>query len=93
MKAKAIEWKLVWVAHNPGHLVAEEHAVSEGNKLSRVVRSRYFATVRSAAGAYGLVHEDMGFYVTQGKFDDLRDFLTLDEAKIYVQSIYELEKQ
>lgn len=82
----------MWITHNPTHLVAEEHAVADGSQLRRVVRSRYFATVRSAAGADGLVHEDMGFYVTQGKFDDLRDFPTLDEAKLYVESIYELEK-
>lgn len=82
----------MWITHSPTHHVAEEHVVTDGSQMRRVVRSRYFATVRSASGADGLVHEEMGFYVTQGAFSDLRDFPTLDAAKMYVESIYELEK-
>lgn len=50
-----------------------------------------FASVRRFRDGNGLLHGD-GYVVARNGFDDLREFNTLDEAKLYVESIYELEK-
>ncbi len=91
VKARGIDWELTWEKQSGIH-VAQERAASRNGSLSRVVSTRYFAVVRSAYDADGLYDERQGFVVSRNSFDDLRQFPTLDEAKLYVESIYELEK-
>ncbi len=52
-----------------------------------------FATIRPAHNGEGLLDSAHGYVVTRKEFDDLREFATLDEAKLYVESIYELERK
>ena len=95
VRPKPVEWKLVWekLEKNQGGVyIANEHAIAGGNQLSRVIKSRLFAVVRGSYGSDGLHHEQHGFVVSRNSFDELRQFPTLDEAKLYVESIYELEK-
>lgn len=50
-----------------------------------------FATVRRMYNANGLLQGD-GYAVSRRSFEDLREFRTLEEAKLYVESIFELEQ-
>lgn len=50
-----------------------------------------FASIRRFSDGNGLLLGS-GYAVTRNGFDDLREFDTIDEAKLYVQSIYELEQ-
>lgn len=50
-----------------------------------------FALVRPALAGDALFAETFGYVVTRHTFDDIRSFSTLDEAKLYVESIYALE--
>jgi len=87
-----IEWKLQWSNPSSGVYVAEEHATTKGNQLHRVVKTRHFATVRSAFGADGLHNDQNGFVVSRNSFDEVRHFPTFEEAKLYVESLYALER-
>lgn len=60
--------------------------------LKRVRMTYVFATVRKMLDGNGLLQGD-GYAVSRGTFDDLREFDTLEEAKLYVESIYELERR
>lgn len=86
-----ISWELVWTIPTPGVHLAEERAVARGNQLHRVVQSRHFATVRNAYGADGYYIGD-GYVVSRGSFDEIRQFDTIEEAKLYVESLYALER-
>lgn len=50
-----------------------------------------FAAIRPLINGNGLLQGD-GWVVSRNAFDDLREFSTLEEAKIYVESVYELER-
>lgn len=92
-RPKPIDWKLVWEKSQGGVYIAHEQAVASGKQLNRVIKNRLFAVIRGSYGSDGLHHEQHGFVVSRNSFDELRQFPTLDEAKLYVESIYELEKQ
>lgn len=89
---KSFQRKLVWEKNQGGVYIAEERAVDNGLDLHRVVSARMFAVVRASFGADGLHSEQDGYVVSRNSFDELRHFPTLGEAKLYVESIYELEK-
>lgn len=71
------------------------------NKLSGMYNNRQSVSVRTLAtirrsregdGLFtGLFVEEGKFVVSRNAFDDLREFDTLDEAKLYVESIFALE--
>ncbi len=66
------------------------HAI--GVRPQRRVKVTYvFATVRPLLDSNGLLQGD-GWVVSRNAFVDLREFSTLEEAKIYVESLYELER-
>ena len=66
------------------------HAI--GVRPQKRVRMTYvFATVRRMIDGNGLLQGN-GYAVARGTFEDLREFDTLAEAKLYVESIYELER-
>lgn len=50
-----------------------------------------FAFVRRFSDGNGIL-QGTGYVVSRNGFNDLREFDTLDEAKLYVESIYELER-
>ena len=50
-----------------------------------------FASMRRFSDGNGLLQGN-GYAVTRNGFADLREFDTIDEAKLYVESIYELER-
>lgn len=50
-----------------------------------------FAQVRPARAGDGLFSEAHGFVVAGRSFDDVRAFPTLAEAKLYVESLFQLE--
>lgn len=87
-----ITWELVWTIPTPGVHLAEERAVARGNQLHRVVKTRQFAIIRSAYGADGLHNDQCGFVVSRNSFDDVRHFDFLEDAKLYVESLYALER-
>lgn len=89
---KKVRRILAWEQNQAGVYIAEERALADSGQLHRVVTSRLFAVVRGSYGSDGLHHEQHGFVVSRNSFDELRQFPTLDEAKLYVESIYELEK-
>jgi hypothetical protein len=66
------------------------HAV--GVRPQRRVKLTYvFAVVRRSYAGDGLL-EGNSFVVTRTSFLDVRKFDTLDDAKLYVESLYELER-
>lgn len=87
----SIEWELGWNSPTPGVYVAEERASHKGTSLSRVVKTRQFAIIRNAYEADGYYCGD-GYVVSRNSFDDIRSFTTFTEAKLYVESLYALEK-
>lgn len=89
-RAKMI-WKLMWEKEEGIH-TAYHMAIAE-NVQERILQRSYFATVRPAHNGEGLLDSAHGFVVTRKEFDDLREFATIDEAKLYVESIYELERK
>jgi len=89
---KSFQRKLVWEKPKESVYVAEERAIDNGLDLHRVVSARMFAVVRASFGADGLHSGQNGYVVSRHAFDELRHFPTLGEAKLYVESIYELEK-
>jgi hypothetical protein len=50
-----------------------------------------FATIRPAYNDAGLLDESGGWVVTRNSFDEIRSFATIEEAKIYVHSLFALE--
>ena len=50
-----------------------------------------FASIRRFSDGNGLLQGN-GYAVSRGEFADLREFDTIEEAKLYVESIYELER-
>lgn len=52
-----------------------------------------FALVRPALAGDGLFSDVDGFVVAGRSFDDLRSFPTLAEAKLYVESLFQLEAE
>lgn len=89
---KRLDYELVWKNSAIGVFVAEDQSVLSIANSSRIVNARTFAVVRPAFGADGLYNEQHGFVVSRNSFDEVRQFPTLDEAKLYVESLYELEK-
>lgn len=57
----------------------------------RTVSVRTLATIRRGYAGDGLFTDGGKFVVTRHTFDDLREFDTLDEAKLFVESIFALE--
>ncbi len=84
-------WQVVW-EEKDGVYAAYSTARSE-DKRHQVVHKSFFATIRPAHNGEGLLDSAHGYVVTRKEFDDLREFATLDEAKLYVESIYELERK
>jgi hypothetical protein len=85
------DWRIQWEKENGVH-TAYNTARSE-DKRHQVVHKSFFATIRPAHNGEGLLDSAHGYVVTRKEFDDLREFATLDEAKLYVESIYELERK
>ena len=52
-----------------------------------------FAIVRPALAGDALFTEANGYVVTRTTFDDLRSFPTIEEAKLYVESLFALERE
>ena len=85
--ARPIDERLQWSSQLGGDVL---HAL--GVRPQKRVRVTYvFATVRRMLDGNGLLQGN-GYAVARGTFDDLREFRTLEEAKLYVESIYELER-
>jgi hypothetical protein len=92
MEARSnISWELVWTIPTPGVHLAEERAVARGNQLHRVVKTRQFAVIRNAYDSNGY-YNGHGYVVSRHSFDDIRHFDTIEEAKLYVESVYALER-
>ena len=88
---RKLTWSLVW-DEKDGTFAAESIGRYAANH-DHVFHKIYFATVRPAHNGEGLMDSTRGYVVTRNEFDDLRVFATLDEAKLYVESIYELERK
>ena len=54
--------------------------------------SHLFAILRPAYNEAGLFHELHGWVVSRTTFDQIEVFDDFETAKVYVQSLYELEK-
>lgn len=74
---------MVWNAH------VERHA-SYARGRPYVVREP-FATIRPAYNDAVMLDETCGWVVTRNSFDEIRSFTTVEEAKLYVQSLFALE--
>lgn len=86
-----IEWELRWDNSKPDVHTAEEVASENSGVMHRVVRKRFFAMVRSTYNSAGYF-DGRGYVVARTAFDDVRCFGTLEEAKLYVESLYALEQ-
>lgn len=63
-------------------------------KTGRTYQTREtFAQARPTYNGAGLLHDlDGAYVVTRGAFDEIRSFDTLPQAKVYVESLYALER-
>jgi hypothetical protein len=63
-------------------------------KTGRTYQTREtFAQARPTYNGAGLLHDlDGAYVVTRGSFDELRSFDTLAQAKLYIESLYALER-
>lgn len=50
-----------------------------------------FAFIRPAYGAGAMHDATRGFVVTRNSFDEIREFVTFDDAMIYVEALFALE--
>lgn len=50
-----------------------------------------FALIRPAYNESGMLDESGGWVVTRNSFDEIRSFDTIEEAKLYVRSLFALE--
>ena len=50
-----------------------------------------FAHIRPAYNGIGMLDTSGGWVVTRNDFDEIRAFSTVDDAKVYVQSLFALE--
>lgn len=78
------------------HLVWDSDGATVWLAKVAIEKRRYtqlylFASVRCFVDANGLL-QGSGYVVSRNAFDDLREFDTLEEAKLYVESVYELER-
>ena len=80
--------ELYWDRANDIHTAYTQWKMSK-----RDIGTSYFATVRPVYGSGGVHDIDRGFVVTRLEFGDLREFADLADAKLYVESLYALERE
>ena len=84
---------LVWDTTHTGVHVA--YVIQDARyKTGRTYQTREtFAQARPTYNGAGLLHDlDGAYVVTRGAFDELRSFDSLAQAKVYVESLYALER-
>lgn len=84
-----LEWEYVSVTSAWRAEVAVERGYSR-HAATYEDRS-LFALVRPARAGDGLFGEMYGYVVAGRSFEDMRSFPTLAEAKLYVESLFQLE--
>lgn len=86
--ASAGNTELYWDKAEGVHTAYTRWTVSK-----RSVSAVFFATIRPAYGCEGIHESSYGFVVTRQEFGDLREFADLADAKLYVESLYALERE
>ena len=83
--------QLVWEHAGSGDYTALISRQAKYKKGKLYTVEYWFATVRKSYGVGGLV-ADLGWVVSRHNFAQLQVFDSLDEAKQFVNSLYEMQK-